>query len=102
MKISKRNLTSEKLMEVARILKTISHPVRLEVLELLEKEEPLDVSTIRERLDRKVEQSMLSHHLTKMKDNGIISSYKNGKNIYYSIVDKHILKIFDCMQKSGI
>ena len=63
MTASKRNLSFEKLERVAKILKTISHPVRLEILEVLEMEEPLTVSTIRERIKTEVEQSMLSHHL---------------------------------------
>ncbi len=94
----KRNLSFEKLNKVAKILKTISHPVRLEILEILEQEEPLSVSVIRERIKAEVEQSMLSHHLIKMKDNGILKSYKKGKNIFYSIADRRVLKIFDCME----
>lgn len=97
MTTSKRNLSFEKLERVAKILKTISHPVRLEILEVLEMEEPLTVSTIRERIKTEVEQSMLSHHLIKMKDNDILISYKKGKNIYYSIADRQVLKIFDCL-----
>jgi len=93
----KRNLSFEKLNKVAKILKTISHPVRLEILEVLEQEEPLAVSVIRERIKTEVEQSMLSHHLIKMKDNNILTSYKKGKNIFYSIADHQVLKIFDCI-----
>ena len=82
-------------------LKTISHPVRLEILETLEMEEPLAVSTIRARIKAQVEQSMLSHHLIKMKDNGILISYKKGKHIFYSIADRQVLRIFDCIDGSN-
>lgn len=99
MKTTKRNLSIEKLALVAKVLKTISHPVRLEILEVLEEEEPLAVATIKERIETVVEQSMLSHHLIKMKDKGILSSTKEGKYIFYSIVDRQVLKIFDCMEK---
>ncbi len=97
MKTTIRNLSFEKLNWVAKTLKVISHPVRLEILEILETEEPIDVSTIRSRIGEEVEQSMLSHHLTKMKDNGILKSYKKGKYIYYSIADRRVLKVFDCL-----
>ena len=93
----KRNLTFDKLNRVAKILKTISHPVRLEILEVLEAEEPLTVSAIREKISTEVEQSMLSHHLIKMKDNGILSSFKQGKYIHYRITDHQVLNIFDCI-----
>lgn len=99
---TKRNLSFEKLTAVANILKTISHPVRLEILEILEHEEPLSVSSIRERIQIEVEQSMLSHHLIKMKDKGILSSTKQGKHIFYSIIDRQVLKIFDCMENCSI
>jgi len=44
-----------------------------------------------------IEQSMLSHHLSKMKANGVLCSEKKGKNNFYSIADRRVLKIFDCI-----
>ncbi len=98
MKITKRKLSSAKLQVAAKILKTIAHPVKLEILEVLETEEPLDVSTICNRIGADCEISMMSHHLNKMKDNGIVISEKIGKQVYYSIADRSILRIFDCME----
>ena len=98
MKVSQRNLTSDKLNAVAKIFKTIAHPVKLEILEILEAEEPLDVSTICERINTSCETSMMSHHLTKMKDNGILCSQKQGKQVFYKIADRQLLSIFDCME----
>ncbi len=89
-----------KLERVAEILKTLSHPVRLSVLQNLQKSERLSVSELIEVLD--IEQSLLSHHLTKMKDKGILKSEREGKNIYYSLADVTILKIFDCMSTCGL
>ena len=99
MQKTKRNLSITELGKVAEVLKAISHPVRLEILEVLEVAEPLTVSDIREQIDIEVEQSLLSHHLIKLKDKGVLKSVKQGKNIYYSICDRQILKIFDCMEK---
>ena len=99
MKVSHRNFTSNKLNAVAKIFKTIAHPVKLEILEILEAEEPLDVSTICERINSSCETSMMSHHLTKMKDNGILRSQKQGKQVFYTIADRQILSLFDCMDK---
>lgn len=98
MKVTKRKLSLKKLQAVAKILKTIAHPVKLEILEVLETEEPLDVSTICKRIGADCEISMMSHHLNKLKDNGIVSSEKKGKQVYYRIADRHILSIFDCME----
>ena len=98
----KRNIKFAKLEKVANILKTISHPVRLDILEILEHEEPLAVNIIRERIAIEVEQSMLSHHLAKMKDNGILTSNKIGKHIYYRIAERDVLGIFDCLENCSI
>ncbi len=95
---TRRNINAKQLEKVAEVLKAISHPIRLAVLEILEAAEPLSVSEIREQLVPEVEQSLLSHHLVKLKDKGIVCSTKKGKYIYYSICDRQILKIFDCME----
>ncbi len=98
MKETKRKFSVDQLQKVAKVLKTIAHPVKLEILEILEAEEPIDVSTIRDRLEASCEVSMLSHHLSKMKDNGIVKSEKQGKRVLYRIADRYILNIFDCME----
>ncbi|HFA49842.1 MAG TPA: ArsR family transcriptional regulator [Bacteroidetes bacterium] len=99
-KRSSRNIDAAKLEKMAHILKSISHPLRLEVLELLEEKEPQSVAEIREQIE--VEQSLLSHHLTKMKDKGVLDSFREGRNIYYRRAFPEISKIFDCMDKCDI
>jgi DNA-binding transcriptional ArsR family regulator len=102
MKQTKRKFSAVKLQKVAKTLKTIAHPVKLEILEILEFEEPLDVSTLCERIGSQCEISMMSHHLSKMKDNGILVSEKKGKQVFYSIADRHLLNIFDCMENCDL
>ena len=63
----RKQLNAEQVIRVAEILKTIGHPVRLEILEALEEKEPLSVSEIQEKINLVTEQSLLSHHLIKMK-----------------------------------
>ena len=99
MKVSQRNFTSDKLNAVAKIFKTIAHPVKLEILEVLESNEPLDVSSICNKIGINCEISMMSHHLSKMKDNGVLVSEKKGKQVFYTIADRQILSLFDCMDK---
>jgi len=102
MKQTKRQFSATKLQKVAKILNTIAHPVKLEILEILEAKESLNVSTICESIEASCEISMMSHHLAKMKDNGILVSEKKGKQVFYSIKDRHILNIFDCMEKCDL
>lgn len=88
------------LNKVADVLKTIAHPVRLSILEALEQRPSLTVSSLIEHTG--IEQSLLSHHLIKMKDKGILKSQREGKHVIYSLEDPHILKIFECMEKCSI
>ena len=89
-------LSIEKLEKVAFILKTIAHPLRIGIVDLLTKHDQLSVNEICEKLN--AEQSLISHHLTNMKLKGILSSYRDGKNIYYSLKLKEVVKVIECME----
>ena len=93
-------LSIERIQKMAETLKVIAHPTRLSILRLLKKEGSLSVSEIQTKLACDCEQSMLSHHLIKMKDKGVLKSDKSGKFISYSLVNDNICKIFDCMKNS--
>lgn len=91
---------ADMLLRVAEILKTIAHPVRLSVMEFLGSLGPLSVSELQEKTG--IEQSLLSHHLIKMKDKGVLKSHRDGKNQYYQLADVHIMQIFACMENCSL
>ena len=93
--ISNRHISPEKLQKVSEIFQGLAYPVRLQVLELLEDGKDYAVSEIMEVV--KIEASLLSHHLSKMKNIGIIESYRQGRNNYYRLAIKEISKVFDCI-----
>lgn len=95
-------LDHKRLARVAEILKTIAHPVRLEIMLALREHNTLCVGELQEIIPAEVEQSMLSHHLIKMKDKGVLRCEKKGMHVYYSLSDRHILSIFECMSKCDI
>lgn len=96
----KRKISPEKLEKVSQVFQGMAYPVRLEILELLEDGRPYAVGEILEVV--KIEASLLSHHLSKMKHIGIIESYRQGRNIYYQLAIKEISKIFDCIYACDI
>jgi DNA-binding transcriptional ArsR family regulator len=91
-----RNIDVEELSAMADVLKVIAHPVRLEIIELLEVIPKMCVSEMLDRIN--IEQSQLSHHLSKMKDKGVLKSERDGKKIFYSLGFDQITRIFDCMK----
>jgi ArsR family transcriptional regulator len=83
--------------QIADLLKCLAHPVKLDIIKLLGANEHLTVSEIQSLLGCNCEQSMLSHHLIKMKDRGVLSSLKNGKFIYYKLENKKTVALVDLM-----
>ena len=86
----------EKLERIAFILKTIAHPIRLGVVHLLEQHPRLSVGNICEMLG--TEQSLTSHHLSNMKDKGILSVKREGRSMLYSLKEKDVSLIIECLE----
>ena len=93
--ISKKQINPDKLVKIAEIFQGLAFPVRLRILELLEDGQEYAVFEILEKID--IEASLLSHHLSKMKNIGILDSYRKGRNIYYYLAIKEITSVFDCI-----
>ena len=91
-----QNLNSEVMEQAAYTLKAISQGTRLCVISLLSEQEELNVSQLMELLN--CEQSLLSHHLTDMRAKGILNFRREGKNCYYSLKNKQIVQIIDCIR----
>ena len=85
----------ERMEEAAYTLKAISNGTRLCVISLLSEQEEMNVSQLGEKLN--CEQSLLSHHLTDMRAKGILNCRREGKNCYYSLKNKQIIQIIDCI-----
>lgn len=100
--MEKEILSKDQLTSAAKVLKVIAHPVKLEILQVLRDHPPMDVTSLCESIGASCEISMMSHHLAKMKDNGVLNSEKRGKQVYYQIADQSILKIFDCMHNCDL
>lgn len=68
----------------AGILKALAHPRRLEIVQLLQ-DQTLPVTDIHQMLD--LPQANVSQHLKVLKDVGILSTNREGKQIWYKISD---------------
>ena len=86
----------EKLERIAYILKTVAHPLRLGIVHMLEQFPQLSVSEICERLGS--EQSLTSHHLQNMRLKGILSVKREGRSMLYSLKEKEVSMIIECLE----
>lgn len=76
----------------ADFFKALSNPLRIRILDELRTEE-LTVSEIRDKLD--VELPNVSQQLAVLKSKNLVTSRKQGVNIYYSCSDSKIFKLLD-------
>ncbi|MCI5125140.1 MAG: ArsR family transcriptional regulator [Candidatus Electrothrix sp. AR5] len=82
--------------DLALLLKSISHPIRLKILCLLQDKE-LTVSEIREEVA--TSGANISQHLNIMRNQGIIGSRKEANFIYNSITDERIIELMKTMKQ---
>lgn len=88
-------LSVEQLDKAANMLKAIAHPMRIAILGFLEGGKKLTVTQIHELLE--IEQSTTSHHLGILKDKGVLSSKREGKNTYYFLKHLNLTQIVNCL-----
>ncbi len=81
MKQNKKGIV-EKSVDCGQKLKILSDPTRLAVLKLL-RNSPSSVGNLVKHLD--IEQSLLSHHLKILRDEGFVMTERKGKEVCYSI-----------------
>lgn len=84
-----------KLEKAAYILKALSHETRLCVLTQLAKTEEMSVTELMQEVG--CEQSLLSHHLTDLRAKGILNSRRDGQRNLYSIKNKEIIPLIECV-----
>ena len=100
MKVPEIALNYQKYFNAAEMLKAIAHPYRLEILRFLENNGFKAVFEIQESTG--IEPTLLSHHLNRLKDKGILTSLKEGRYIYYKLALQKITKVLDCIDNCDI
>jgi ArsR family transcriptional regulator len=90
-------LSTEKLEKAAYILKTVAHPLRLGIVDILRNRDKVSVNEICQILDS--EQSLTSHHLNNLRAGGLLGFVKEGKQVYYFLKFKEVSLIIDCIQQ---
>jgi len=79
---------------VAEVLKAVAHPVRIQIVELLENKE-MCVGDIVDALGGK--QAITSQQLNMMKDKGVLNCRRDGAKVYYRIENENVIKLLHCV-----
>ena len=93
-------LDHERVEKIAFVLKTIAHPMRVAIIDLLSANEKMSVNEITAYLG--LEQSLTSHHLANMKMKGILGSKRDGKNIFYFLRLKEVPELVKILEDVNV
>jgi len=87
----------KKLETASEMLKAIAHPIRIAIVGMLDANKKLSVTEIHEALS--IEQAVASHHLSILKNKGVLLSERVGKNCFYSLKHQRLSQIVACIDK---
>ncbi len=92
-----KQFNTDTLEKASMMLKAMAHPMRVAILNLLIDGKKLSVTEIHFALG--IEQSTTSHHLGILKDKGVLKSEREGKNSFYTLKNKNLEHIIECLNK---
>lgn len=87
----------DSLTDAAACLKTMAHPVRLRIVDILMQGE-YAVHEIAEMCE--VKQHQVCEHLRLMQTCGFLSSRRNGRIVYYGIVSGRLPSLINCIKSN--
>lgn len=92
----RKKLTSmDALTRASECLRTIAHPHRLRMIEML----LMDRYTVGELAEGcEIPSHMASEHLRLMKHCGLLVSKREGRKIYYQVVEPQLRGIISCVE----
>lgn len=86
----------DRLTQAAECLKTLAHPHRLRIVEMLLK----DRYTVGELAERcGIPSNIASGHLRLMQRCGFLAPERDGRKVYYTITEPCLGKLFTCIRE---
>ena len=89
-------MLEHEVKDVSALLKSISHPLRLKILCILQDGE-LTVGEIQTAVH--TTNANVSQHLAKLRNQGIVKSRKEANFIYNQIADKRVVNLMNTLQE---
>ena len=90
-----RLTTLDSLGKAAECLRTLAHPHRLRIVQMLLQND-YSVAELAEACQ--LPSAMASEHLRLMQRCGFLSSEKCGRKVYYRVADPHLKNILKCIE----
>ncbi len=92
-------LDEELLLFMADFYKAMSDSTRIKIINLLDESElcVCDISSI-----LNMTKSAVSHQLQNLKEMKLIKSRKKGKEVWYSLADRHVKEVFEITKEHAM
>jgi DNA-binding transcriptional ArsR family regulator len=86
--------------KMAMVMKAMGHPVRLQIMELLELEGPSCVCHLEHKLG--LRQAYLSQQLSRLREAGVVFSRREGLNVFYALVDASTTELLRSVKNTAM
>lgn len=83
MRKTKVTFDNDKLHQSSELMRALAHPLRLKILEFIDRHGTINVNKIYNTL--RIEQSITSQHLRILKLAGVVNAAREGKYMHYNI-----------------
>ena len=94
-KTSKPRGSTESFIQAAECLKTLAHPVRLRMVQML-LHGRYTVGELAE--DSGIPDNVASEHLRLLQRCGFFTSEREGRRVYYQVAEPHLKDLMNCVQ----
>jgi DNA-binding transcriptional ArsR family regulator len=88
---SESKLDPQTILFAAKKFSVITHPVRVQIIQLLDENEKLNVTQIYTKIN--MPQPETSHHLAQLRRNNILKKVRSGKMSIYSLNKELIVEL---------
>lgn len=89
----KQIVNTELVKKAAKIIRSINHPLRQSMINLISQSQSMNVTDLYVKL--RIEQSVASQHLKILRSSQIVKTRREGKQIYYSVNHDRITQIMN-------
>ncbi len=90
-------MDGEALNQAAECLRTLAHPHRLKMIQLMLGDTTHSVSELAEACG--ITQPQASEHLRLMQRCGFLLSVRDGRAVYYEVCEPHLASIMTCIEE---
>ncbi|NIS82985.1 MAG: metalloregulator ArsR/SmtB family transcription factor [Anaerolineales bacterium] len=83
----------------SKIAKALAHPIRLQILEVLDREGESCVCHLEHRLGQR--QAYISQQLARLRDAGLVTDRRVGLNVFYDLIDASIGRLLPVIRETA-